>query len=302
MKRVLITGVNGLLGQNLQRALAGTHSLSGVDLQPEAYLPGLNEYATLDITDRTQVAEFFKKRRFDWIVNTAAMTNVDLCETERERAERINTGGVAALISEKGAACRFMQISTDYVFDGAAGPYSDTAKPNPVGFYGETKYRAEQLVLGHSPLDCVVRIMVLYGTGKGLRPNFIDWVVSSLRAGKTIPVVTDQTGNITLASNCARNIGALINNDVSGIISFAGADILSRYDIACAVARHFSLNEALIRPIATAELKQAAPRPLKSGFLMERARAMDGITLLTFKEQLLRYEREQKDADYPANV
>jgi dTDP-4-dehydrorhamnose reductase len=144
--------------------------------------------------------------------------------------------------------------------------------------------------------------MVLFGNGKNLKPDFITWVRTSLSAGKEISVVTDQIGNITLASNLAENIGVLIKKDESGLFSLSGTDLLSRYDIAVKTAKGYNLDASGIRPIKTADLKQAAPRPLHSGFLQTRARSIAGIKLLTFQEQMKAYEDEQKSADRHPHV
>jgi dTDP-4-dehydrorhamnose reductase len=290
LKRILITGVCGLLGQNLLKVFGAKADVIGVDLLPRpSFLNGLSDYRVLDISDEDAVREVLSALRPDVVINTAAITNVDACEKEQEKADHINHQAVKGLLKACGKNTRFIQISTDYVFDGKNGPYSDEAKPHPVSFYGQTKYWAELAVCEHSEKNLIVRTMVIFGNGVGLKPDFITWVKSSLSAGKEISVVTDQIGNITLAGNLADNLQVLLEQEVQGVVSISGADRLSRFDIAVQAAEFFGLNAGLVRPIKTADLKQAAPRPLSSGFVHNRARLIPGIRLLTFKEQLEEY-------------
>lgn len=292
MKSVLITGVNGLLGQNLLAALKGGYEVSGLDVMEKPVISeGMTAYFRADITDPVGLKALFTRFQFDIIINTAAITNVDLCEKERDVADKINHQALSFLMDAAPKA-KMVQISSDYVFDGEKGPYSDSDAPNPVSFYGETKFRSEKAALARSPANLVVRTMVLFGHAKNVRPDFITFVRDSLSAGKQINIVTDQVGNITLASNLAHNIRACIEAGLSGVLALSGLDILSRHEIALCVARHYGLDGSLVRPILTSDLKQAAKRPLNSGFRLDRARTAAGVELLDFNEQLRRYDRE----------
>jgi dTDP-4-dehydrorhamnose reductase len=302
-KKVLITGICGLLGQNLVRALGQDFNLAGVDLVPRPdFLKSLPQYEVLDITDSGAVKKALGALKPDIVINTAALTNVDACEREQEKADVVNHLAVRTLLEECGKKRKLVQISTDYIFDGQNGPYSDEAEPNPLSFYGTSKLRAEEAIQENPGGHLIVRTMVLYGTGRALKPDFISWVRASLMEGKEIAVVTDQTGNITLASNLAANIRVLLERDAGGVLSLAGSDLLSRFAIAVKTAEFYGLDSTLIKPAKTSDLKQAAPRPLKSGFVQNRARAVPGITLLTFKEQIKVYDDEQKSADSHPHV
>ena len=241
--KILITGVCGLLGQNLVRAMHQDNDLIGVDILPEpAYLKGLVRYQLLDISSPDAVKNTLGELNPDVIINTAAITNVDACEKEQEKTDLINHRAVRFLLGALEKDARFVQLSSDYVFDGKNGPYIDEAKPNPVSFYGLSKLRAENAVNEHPGDHLIVRTMVIFGNGINLKPDFLTWVRTSLTAGKEITVVTDQTGNITLASNLAENIRVLLKNEIKGIVSLSGSDILSRYDIAVETARFYGLN------------------------------------------------------------
>jgi len=302
-KKVLITGVCGLLGQNLVRMLAPDYDLTGVDILPRpGFFSGLSDYKLVDITHPDEVGEAVERAKPDLVINTAAITNVDACETEKEKTDALNHRAVRTLLKTCGKSAKFVQISSDYVFDGKSGPYADDAEPNPVSFYGITKLRAEEAVQEHSADHLIVRTMVLFGTAVSVRPDFIAWVRNSLSANREISAVTDQVGNITLASNLAANIGVLLNRNISGIVSLSGSDLLSRHAIAIEVAKRYGFNAALVRSAKTEDLKQAAPRPLNSGFLLNRARTVPGVNLLTFQEQMKVYDDEQKSADRDSDV
>jgi dTDP-4-dehydrorhamnose reductase len=292
-KRVLITGANGLLGQNLIKALGAEYEISGLDLQDRPFSEkGLSDYHRIDITRPGELKALFSRIHPDIIINTAAMTHVDRCETEREKAELVNHRAVRFLLEAAGKKTRFVQISTDYVFNGKSGPYTDEDPPDPIGFYGETKLLAETAVLSHSPGNLVVRTMVIFGRAVNARPDFITFLRDKLSKGKAVNIVTDQIGNITLASNLAENVGVLLRAGTSGVVSLAGLDIIGRHEIAFKVARHYGYDPSLVRPVKTADLKQAAGRPLNSGFRLDRARRIKGVELIDFQEQLRRYDRE----------
>jgi dTDP-4-dehydrorhamnose reductase len=293
MKTLLITGANGLLGQNLIKALGREYEISGLDLQDRPFSgKGLCAYHQADITRPSELKTFFSQYHPDFIINTAAMTHVDRCETEREKADLINHQAVRFLLEAAGEKTRFVQLSTDYVFNGRNGPYADGDPPDPIGFYGETKLLAEKAVLAHSPGNLVVRTMVLFGRAVNARPDFITFLRDSLSKGRAVNIVTDQIGNITLAGNLAENMGVLLRAGTSGVVSLSGLDIIGRHEIAFMFARHYGYDPALIRLIKTADLKQAAGRPLNSGFKLDRARQIGGVELIDFQEQLRRYDQE----------
>jgi dTDP-4-dehydrorhamnose reductase len=168
------------------------------------------------------------------------------------------------------AGVPLVQISTDYVFDGEAGPYKETDATHPISYYGSTKLESEALALSGSALSLVVRTMTLWGQGHGAKTSFVEFVQNSLAAGKPIKIVTDQIGNPTLAEDLALSIWNLVQAGRSGIYHSVGPDLNSRFDWAIAIAKHYGLDKSLIQPCLTADLKQLAKRPLKSGLLIDK--------------------------------
>jgi len=236
---------------------------------------------------------FLHKEKPHWVINTAALTNVDGCETERDLAKNLNTQAVKILSNAtQSIGGRFLQISTDYVFDGDRGPYGEEDPPAPLGFYGQTKRWAEEFLLLEHPQALIVRIIVLFGTGSGIRPNFFSWLLEGLGAGKVLKIVDDQIGSVTLASNLAQHLEILIKEEVTGIIHSGSTDCLSRYECARITARIFGLDDSLIHKSKTEDLGQAAKRPLQSGLKVTRLAKIKGVKLFSIAELIKIYQNE----------
>jgi dTDP-4-dehydrorhamnose reductase len=249
------------------------HHIGGIDLQPESITSDLvKEYFQHDLTARKPTLELIKKFEPQVIIHCAAMTNVDLCETEREKCWSSNvfaTEHVAAGARKTGA--RIIYISTDYVFDGDRGPYREDDTPNPLGYYAKSKLAGENAVISSGAEWSVIRTIVLYGCGLGIKSSFTSWLLKELRSGKPVRIVNDQWGNSTLADDLAQAIDRLIFLEKQGLYHMGGRGFMTRFEMAQRTARFFGLDENLISPITTAELKQPARRPLRSGLTSEKA-------------------------------
>jgi len=227
----------------------------------------------LDISSAEAVRSGIAACSPDWIVNTAAYTAVDDSEEDDGKVHEVNVVGVENLLAAVSAGGgRLLTLSTDYVFDGSAGPYDEDDTRNPLGVYGASKAAMEDAVIAHGGSHLIVRTMVLFGAAPGVRTNFGLWVLQNLQAGQEMTIVTDQMGNPTLASDLARLLLEMMRHGVEGIWHVAGRDRISRFDFAVALARAFGLDENLIRPVRTVDLGQAADRPLESGFTLRRLR------------------------------
>jgi dTDP-4-dehydrorhamnose reductase len=222
------------------------------------------------------------------------MTDVDGCERNPAAAKKANVDTTRNLVSALGEDSRFLFVSTDYVFDGKNGPYRENDPVNPVCVYGRSKLEAEDIVR-QAPQSLVVRTIVLFGTGERLRPYFPDWVLGKLSSGEKMRVVDDQSGNTTLASNLAGMCRALIENRATGLYHAAGNEIVSRCEFARRIARFFGCNEDLISSCKTGEIKQAALRPLRSGFVLDKIGAVPGVRLLDVDGQLRQFKAEKQD-------
>jgi len=273
--RILITGSNGLLGQKLTRALGGgMHELDGFDLQATPFLPGERiTHHQQDITSGKATLEAIRRLEPDLIIHAAAMTNVDRCETEKETCWNANVRATETIArAARKCGSRLIYISTDYVFDGEAGPYNEEAIPNPLSYYGKSKLGGENAVRGSGADWTIIRTIVLYGAGVGLGASFLTWLLRELRAGKPVSIVTDQWGNMTIADDLAAAIERVVQLDKRGLFHMGGKGYMTRFEFALRAARFFGQDESLIKPVVTADLKMlVAKRPMKSGLATEKA-------------------------------
>ncbi len=288
--KILVTGSNGLLGQKLTHLLQNEKTISFIaTARGKSVLPITNGiFHPLDITDPIQVDRVIAEAKPDVIINTAAMTQVDQCETEREVCWKANVNSVENLIQ----ACaknntHLVHVSTDFIFDGTYGPLDETAKPNPVNYYGESKLAAEELLLKSSISWSILRTVLVYGITEDMsRSNIVLWVKNSLEQGKTIQVVNDQWRTPTLAEDLAMGCYLAAKSKATGIYHISGKDFLSPYDIAIATANFFKLEKSLIKATDSTQFKQPAQRPPKTGFIIDKARKELGYDPHSFQEGL----------------
>lgn len=284
--KVLILGSNGLLGQALQKerpqGLEVVCASRGKQIGEQSL-----EFHSIDLSDFPAVSTILDQIRPDCIINSAAYTHVDGCETDPQ----------AVIINEKlpeflsQSPYKIIHISTDYVHDGTEGPYSESGPLNPISQYGLQKLNAEKSLL-KNPINVIVRTSLIYGPGKGLNPNFHDFVHNSIVQGKQINIVDDQFGNPTLSIFLAQGIWELIESGESGIYNIAGQEVLSRYDWALAIAKYYQLNTSLINKIDSKSLNQIAPRPLKSGLQIDKIQKIwPEVVKHNLQFQIQEYER-----------
>ena len=272
-KRILIIGSNGMLGQRLVDFYSSDKKveLMCASVESSSLIPEMN-YAQLDITQKNKVKELILDFFPDVIINTAAYTNVDKSETERETAWKINVNGVENIALYAWTVdAHLIHISSDYIFDGKNGPYSEGDKPMPIGYYGRTKLAGENSIRISGVRFSIIRTNILYGPTKYGRPDFVKWVINSLRANESIRIVTDQIGNPTYIDDIVSAISKLVEFKKEGIYNIGGIEMLSRFDFTRRIAEYFNLNKKLIFPILTKDLNQPAHRPLKSGLITLKA-------------------------------
>ncbi len=257
-----------------------------VDLLPTAHQADGSGMAVCDVSNWGQVTEVVDAFGPQVIVNAAAYTDVDGNEREPERARRINTQGVEQLLTAgKKVGAKMIQISTDYVFDGLAGPYLESDETGPLSVYGRTKLEAERRVLdGNGHL--VIRANVLFGPDRDAPASFVGWVVRAMQEGEAITVVDDQVNNPTLTTHLAEAVGVAIKKGATGLFHYGGLEFATRIEFARKIARHFNLTTEGIAPITTAQLGQTAPRPLRSGLVCSKMKMELSVTNVTLKDAL----------------
>lgn len=287
--RVLITGANGLLGQELVKLMSRFAEYdvlaTGKDPAPR-FSDASCGYVPLDVTSPQDVRLIFQDFAPDVVVNCAAMTQVDQCELSREECWKVNVDAVEHLAKScKSTGARMIQVSTDFIFDGMDGPYAEDARPNPISFYGKSKLAAENATRG-AGLDKwgIARTVLVFGTGNGLtRSNFARWVIDSLSDGRPIEVVNDQWRTPTYAPDLAAGIERMVRFHKTGLYHISGRELLTVYDFARTIADVCELDASLIRPTDAGHFRQTALRPARTGFIILKAE-----TELGYKPQPLR--------------
>ena len=278
--RILLTGANGLLGQKFVRLCADQPGVVVLATArgPERIGAALNasnvDYRSLDIESPADWEGALHDFRPDVVLHAAAMTQVDDCEKEPVVCQRLNVDAVrlgTEISSRHGA--HFVLLSTDFVFDGAEGPYDETAVPNPLSVYGRSKHDAELIVQSLPTPWSIVRTVLVVGQVEGLsRSNIVLWASNSLRAGKSLPVVVDQWRSPTWAEDLARGCLAVAQRRAQGIYHISGGETLSVFDFVGRIAQVFQLDTTLIQPVSTESLDQPARRPARTGFILDKAR------------------------------
>lgn len=289
--KVLITGSNGLLGQKLVKLLANKNDIevlaTSVGENRIRKISGFN-YTSLDITNKNEVEEVFNRFKPNVVINTAAMTNVDACEDKKEECWNLNVNAVQNLIaaSEK-YDTHLIHLSTDFVFDGENGPYKEEDKPNPLSYYGLSKFEAEKLLQASSIKWSIVRTIIVYGVVEDMsRSNIVLWAKQALEKGNPLTIVNDQFRMPTLAEDLAYACWLIAEKSATGIYNICGKDFMSVLELVNRVADFYGYDKSIITPIASSSLNQAAKRPPKTGFVLDKSYKELEFSPCSFEEGL----------------
>jgi dTDP-4-dehydrorhamnose reductase len=304
MKKVLITGANGLLGQKLVQKLKDEPEYQvfatgrGKCRLPVSWGKGY-QWLELDVTDLEEVAAIFDWVKPDVLIHTAAMTNVDECELNQEACKIQNIDAVKNLIVAcEGHGTHFIHLSTDFIFSGDKGPYLEADQPAPVNYYGETKLESEELIEASTIKSAIARTVLVYGIAADMsRSNIILWVKKSLENGKNIQVVNDQWRTPTLAEDLADGCILIMDKGATGIFNISGKDMLTPFDMAILTADYFGLDKNLIQKVDSTIFTQPAKRPLKTGFIIKKAEIELGYSPKSFTEGIGILSKQIKLAD-----
>jgi len=292
--RILVTGSNGMLGQRTVQFYSTKENIEllATSVEENSVVDSV-EYISSDIKNRDDIKKVIHDYCPDFIIHTAAFTNVDLSEKLREDAWKINVKGVEYIAEAARAIdAHIIHISTDYIFDGKDGPYIENAIPNPIGYYGRTKFASENALRISGTFFTILRTNVLYGIAPNSRPDFVRWVINSLSKKENIRIVKDQINNPTFIDDLVQGINKIIEFKKTGTYNIGGKEFLSRYDFTVRIADFFDLSKNLITPITTEELKQPARRPLKSGLIILKAETELGYKPHTIIESLAAMKKE----------
>lgn len=289
MKKVLLTGSNGLLGQKLIELYLQDKTIDLI-----ATARGENRYpikkgytyVSMDVTDVRNVKDTIAMHQPDTIIHTAAMTNVDTCETDQEGAEKLNVDAVEYLVDAANTVeAHFIHLSTDFIFDGEDGPYTEEAEPEPLSYYGETKLAAENMVRNQCHKWSIARTILVYGIVHDMsRSNIVLWAKGALEKGQSINVVNDQVRSPTLAEDLARGCQLIEQKEAEGIFNISGKDQMSIVEIVERVADYFNLDKSIITQVSSKTLNQAAQRPPITGFDLTKSKEVLGYHPRSFEE------------------
>ena len=297
--KILITGSNGLLGQKLLHKLRQNYSVQLIATSKGENRVSEKEgytYFDLDITNNDAVAKLIASEEPQVVINTAAMTNVDLCEDEKQACDALNVDAVRYLADacEK-IASHLIQISTDFIFDGENGPYTEEAIPNPLSYYGLSKFKSEQLLQVHSVKWTILRTIIVFGVGEKLsKGNIVIWAKDALEKGDSLNIIDDQFRAPTLADDLADICILAAKKKAFGIFNASGKDIMSIYEIVKRIAKHYGNSTDNLNKISTATLKQKAGRPPKTGFILDKSRKELGYNPHSFEECLTIIDEQLK--------
>lgn len=289
--RVFVTGARGLLGRSL---------LAATDVGPVEFVGGAREagqigasrIVALDLEQPETLAAAVAEVRPDAVIHTAALTNVDRCETEPDFARRVNGEAVERLAEAcEQSNAALIHLSTDYVFDGLAGPYVETDSTHPLSQYGRVKLDSEAPVLALER-GMVVRTLWLYGHIDGARRNLVTWPIESLARGESLRIVDDQWGNPTSVTDLAAALLELLRAGAHGLFHFGGSAFMTRLELVQRIAAYFGLDASHVEAMTTTAAGQAATRPLRSGLRSERFSQTIGREPLSLEEGLERLVRE----------
>jgi dTDP-4-dehydrorhamnose reductase len=267
LHKVLITGASGLLGRALVSLTENSYEVLAT-LNNNSVQFSRSKAVYLDITDRKTTLSVVENFSPDVIIHAAAYTNVDMCETNRREAYRVNVEGTRNIVSaSNNIGSKIVYVSTDYVFDGKNGLYKEYDETRPVNYYGLTKLQGENVVKENCVEFIIVRTSVLFGWSK---LNFVTWILNELRGEREVKVITDQFNSPTLNIDLAEQITKLLEADEHGVFHTAGATKISRFDFACKIAKIFQLDNHNIIPIKSSELNWIAQRPMDSSLDISR--------------------------------
>ncbi len=288
--RVLVTGANGLLGQKLVDLLAANPNAEthATGRGANRNLPGNYEYHQVDLTEEGALHNLFQQEIPDAVIHTAAMTNVDACETDKEECWLQNVTVVEAIVRAcENFGVSMTHLSTDFIFDGVTGPYHEESKPNPLSEYGRSKLEAERVIQSSSIRSSIARTVLVYGQVHDMsRSNIVLWVKKSLEEGKTINVITDQWRMPTLAEDLAQGCWLMTEQKAQGVFNISGADLLNPYEMAVQVAEVFDLDDSLITPVDGSLFTQPAARPPRTELILDKSKNNLGYEPHSFREGL----------------
>jgi dTDP-4-dehydrorhamnose reductase len=287
-RKLVVTGASGLLGNRIVELAKNDYTVIPI----HKTRPLHSNSSRLDITSTAEVLNLFHKLKPYAVIHAASETNVDRCETQKKHAWKINVEGTRNIAEACKASAKLIYISTDYVFDGKKGNYKEDDAPNPINYYAVTKLEGEKQVIQNCENFTILRTSVLYGWHLW-KQNFATWVINELRQNKEITVVEDHYNTPTLADNLAEMAIETIPKDLQGVYHACGSERIGRYEFARQMAKAFSLDQSLIKPIKMEQMTAwIAKRPKDSSLNTDKIRSQLEAKPLNIAEGLNKMKQE----------
>ena len=289
--KIVITGSNGLLGQKIVKQCLK----HGIDFVATSKGENRNNnchesrFRSLDICDKEAVFQCLNSAKPTHVIHTAAMTNVDQCELNPSECKEINVKATQNLWSvSSDLGIHFQLLSTDFVFDGSKGNYSENDSPNPLSIYAQSKVDAEKLLLDSKISNwSIVRTIIVYGQGENLsRTNIICWAKETLAKQQPMKIIDDQFRAPTWADDLAWACIRICELNKKGIYHISGPETMSVYEIVTRVAKFYGLETNVIEKTDSSTLNQPAKRPPRTGFNLTKAKTELGYSPKTLEETL----------------
>ena len=279
--RTLIIGASGCVGGILYQDFPKLGDVWGTYCSHP-----WNNLVPLDITRPVDVLRLFEEFQPDLVLQPAAQPNVDGCEENPAESHRVNVEGTRNVVEAiRRTKAKYVFFSSDYVFDGKSGPYGEEDLPNPIQVYGRHKLEAERVIQERLDNFLVIRVHGIFGWERQGK-NFVVRLIELLSQAKTMTVPSDQIGSPTYAPNLSDALRELVLKDTRGIYHLVGSTVIDRYSFARLAAMVFHLDARLLIPKTTADLKQKAARPLKSGLRIDKVQRELAIRLWSAEESL----------------
>ncbi|MBT5438689.1 SDR family oxidoreductase [Crocinitomicaceae bacterium] len=291
--KILITGSNGLLGQKIVRQLSNASKLNYLATSQgenrNTSCPSTH-YCSLDITNAVEVSKTISNYSPDYIIHTAAITNVDYCELNTAECEKVNVTGTKNLFdAAKKNGTHFLFLSTDFVFDGKKGNYKETDKPNPLSVYAKSKLEGELILMNSNYSNwSIARTIIVFGEGENLsRSNIVLWAKEALSTGKVLNIIDDQFRSPTWADDLAWGCIQICIQKRKGIYHLSGPESMSIFDLVMRIGSFFKLDTSSVNRTDSSALNQPAKRPPITGFDLSKSKKDLGYEPKTLEESLL---------------
>ncbi len=294
MKRVVVTGANGMLGSSIIKEFKGKYEFYSLDKDPlEPVLPNPIQ---VDLTDKEKVEEILEKIKPDLVIHCAAITNVDFCEDNEELCYKVNVDATRFLAEIcKKLDIVLVYISTDFIFDGEKGNYTEEDKPNPLGVYAKSKLLGEETVLKSGIKKYIIPRTSIYGWNIQNKESLVEWIINANKTKKELNVITDQYFTPILTNNFAQAIFELYENKKYGVFNVVGSERISKHDFAIKTAEIFNLDKSQINKTTLDKIPFKSKRPRDVSLNIEKVKKVLKKTKLLDVEESLKMMKSRKN-------